>query len=237
LLAALVNSGKVSSVMNDAGTACVICGGTVFVPGFRGRMVNGKAPACASCHSYERHRIVYGLYSTLTKMTSDWRALQFAPDMSVRKDWFREFQDSKYGTDASLDMMQIELPSGSKDIILSNHVLEHVEDDVRAMSEMLRVTGDRGLVHVTVPSPSIRAVSLDWGFPDPEKNYHWRDYGRDLTSHFTQRIRGLYVLETLAEDAVTRIQDYVYLFSRNRSLISRIREIWRTQAISTSVTG
>ncbi|MGE0628803.1 MAG: glycosyltransferase family 2 protein [Hyphomicrobiaceae bacterium] len=46
---------------------CNICGATAFVPGPNNRMVAGRAPQCAECHSLERHRALAGLIES-------WRA-------------------------------------------------------------------------------------------------------------------------------------------------------------------
>jgi SAM-dependent methyltransferase len=64
------------------------------------------------------------------------------------------------------------LPDGSVDIVTAIDVLEHVEDDRRAASEMARVLRPGGLAVVAVP-----AYMWMWG-PHDELNQHKRRYVR-----------------------------------------------------------
>ena len=65
-----------------------------------------------------------------------------------------------------------ELPfkSGCFDIVCAFDVIEHVQDDARAVLEMIRVCRPRGVVAVTVP-----AFKLLWSHHD-EVNHHQRRY-------------------------------------------------------------
>jgi hypothetical protein len=131
---------------------CNICGSTAFQPGFLGRLSFGISPECSKCHSVERHRIIREIYKAILPLLSQWRALQFAPDQSVDATWFAKFDTSNYGRENSVDMTNTGLQPESYDLIISNHVLEHVADDSAALSESLRVVGERGVVHLCVPS-------------------------------------------------------------------------------------
>ena len=109
----------------------------------------------------ERHRIVYELYAAVAPQLSDCRALQFAPDASVRRDWFAEYVGSVYGSDNSYNMMDTGLQAGRFEFVISNHVLEHVPDDIQAIREMVRVSGPDGIVSLTVPTPTMRWETVD----------------------------------------------------------------------------
>lgn len=126
---------------------CNICGGTEFIAGFQGRMsATGRAPVCAGCNAAERHRIAYALYTHLKPILSTRRALQFAPEGYFKAEWFKAYDYSAYGRHNSYDMMNIALPDGAFDLVISNHVIEHVCDDARALAECLRVAGAAGIV-------------------------------------------------------------------------------------------
>lgn len=211
---------------------CNICGGTSFVPGFKGRLKNGEPPCCAGCGSVERHRIVYSLFEAIRPMIAGWRVLQFAPDPSVRKDWFRLHVGSTYGGANSMDVTATGLDDGAFDLVLANHVLEHVADEVAALGEMLRVVGPAGLVALTVPSPMSRWETVDWGFPDADKNGHYRTYGADCASRMVNAIGGLRALVAVARDPVTGTADHALFLSRDAELLARLARVWQRRSIS-----
>src|SRR5437868_8507474 len=69
---------------------------------------------------------------------------------------------------------------GSFDLVTAFDVLEHLDDDVRALREMARVVSPAGLIAVTVP-----AYTLMWGRQD-EISHHRRRYtGRSLREAVT----------------------------------------------------
>ena len=63
--------------------------------------------------------------------------------------------------------------------IVSSHVLEHVEEDERAMRELFRVLKPGDVAVICVPHFDTEETE-EFGFADPNKTYHWRNYGRDL---------------------------------------------------------
>ena len=73
------------------------------------------------------------------------------------------------------------------DTILCNHVLEHVDDDLKAMSEMCRILKPGGLAIMQVPlDPDYELTDEDITITDPverEKRFrqydHVRLYGQD----------------------------------------------------------
>lgn len=194
---------------------CNICEGTEFVEGFNGRMANGIPPTCAGCGTAERHRIVRGLYERLRPVMATWRVLQFSPDRSVEPGWFASYTPSVHGGANSMDMMDTGLPTGSFDLVMSNHVLEHVEDDIAAVRESLRLVGHDGLVHACVPSPGFAWSSEDWGYPDPAKNEHYRLYGADFGFRITSAIGGIGGFAVVGTDDVTSAYDLVFFFSHD----------------------
>ena len=130
--------------------------------------------------------------------------------------WFLEFTPSIHGRLNSLDMMRTGLPDGRYDIIMSNHVLEHVPDTYAAIAESLRVVGPEGLVHINVPSPMRDWETRDWGFADPAVNEHYRQYGADFPMLIRQRFPDLGLLVVIWRDPVTDLHDVIYVLSRGQ---------------------
>jgi hypothetical protein len=194
-------------------THCNICGGDKFVFGSLVRDQSTPAPQCASCKTVERHRIVRGIYEHLRPLLTERRAFQFAPDRSVEPEWFSEFKSSVYGSNNSVDMMNTGFAAGAFELLISNHVLEHIADDTAAMRETLRVVGKTGIVHICVPSPLHQWSTQDWGYPDPKVHSHYRIYGADFPLRMRRSIESLHCIGVIGEDPITATSDVVYFFS------------------------
>ena len=210
---------------------CPICGGRQFEAGYKGRVLRDKKlPRCANCKSAERHRIVRLMYTHLVPLLKSWRALQFAPDRTLKKEWFKELEYSRFGGHNSLDMTAIDLPDSSVNLIVSNHVIEHVSDDIKAMRECLRVVGNAGVVHVTAPNPAGRYLTDDWGYADPNKIEHYRVYGADMGRVLSRAADGVHCVGIVGMDPVTLLTDVVFFFSRSEcSLMSIVNPLQRAR--------
>lgn len=84
------------------------------------------------------------------------------------------------------DIGNLPFPSGSFDLVVCNHVLEHVVDDQRAMRELRRVMSVSGCLLVQVPIER-DATLEDPTATDPASRLqlfgqedHVRSYGRDF---------------------------------------------------------
>ena len=181
------------------GVVCLICNAEFrsFAPfGYRKRP-NAK---CPNCGSLERHRLLY-LYlsekTSLFKSDKKQKLLHFAPELMFSERFRKaesityfpcDLNPEKYGSDVvKADITAIPFDDESMDVILCNHVLEHIPDDRKAMSELYRVMkrGGWGIFQVpidrarekTYEDPTITSAS------DRKKAYgrkdHVRWYGRD----------------------------------------------------------
>jgi hypothetical protein len=173
---------------------CPLCG-------YRGRFAARDVPPrcdarCRRCGSLERHRLFYfALQSRPLKPGS--RILHFAPEPAIwsllRQNGLVKTADIEPGkADLVLNIEKVDLPADSFDVVVANHILEHV-DDRRAFAELSRILKPGGVLIVTVPlvegwdvtyeNPAIRT-------PDDRRLHfnrhnHVRFYGRD----FRDRIR------------------------------------------------
>jgi len=81
------------------------------------------------------------------------------------------------------DIQALRFGDGEFDLVLCNHVLEHVADDVSATAELARVTASGGMALITLPGDWSRAATV--AFPDRTFNGHHRDYGTDVVDLLT----------------------------------------------------
>jgi SAM-dependent methyltransferase len=135
---------------------CPICGwvGFQFLPLKHPRVSHFDA-ICPRCGSDERARLAF--LTMRPRLSGVARALHFAPERSLSP-WLRSIvphyvsADIEPGrADRVVDIMQIDFPDDSFDLVWCSHVLEHVPDDRRAIREMHRVTRPGGLCMVQVP--------------------------------------------------------------------------------------
>lgn len=211
--------------------ACNICGSADFTYGGLTRAPGVPPPQCVECRSVERHRLIRSLYGPLRPLAREWRAFQFAPDRSVDPGWFLRYDSSIYEQENSVDMMNTGFADGSYDIVISNHVLEHVSDDFMAMRETLRIVGENGVVHICIPSPIYRWETRDWGFADPAQNFHYRDYGADFPNRILRGVPGGHCIAAIGADPVVGATDIVYFLSRSAETLRGIGHQFQRNAI------
>lgn len=181
-------------------------------------------PACSSCGSLERHRLIRRVWNCIpAEILREKHVLQFSMESAVEEKWFGDFEVSVYGYRNSLDLQEIERDDCSYDIVICNHVLEHVEKDRQAFCEILRVLKPTGFLQFSVTNPKLHTDTKDWGYPKPEIHDHFRVYGRDLMQRFSEARPGAHILEIDATDDVTEVSDFVYFASLDESWIDAMQ--------------
>lgn len=207
---------------------CNICGAQQFAKGPGGRMSStGKLPRCLGCQSLERHRSLRQLYLQLRSGFSfeQMSALQISRDSSIDPQWLASLEVSVYGEENSIDIQNIDRPDRSYDIVICNHVLEHVERDKQALKELMRITSERGFLQLSVPDPCRRKTTTDWGYPDEKQHGHYRVYGMDIENMFSQVLSPeIYYQKVYVADPVTGMQDVYFLFARNDGVFQTIKD-------------
>ena len=76
------------------------------------------------------------------------------------------------------DIQCLRFDDCSYDLVLANHVLEHVENDGLALSEVARILSKNGKAIFTIPGDWRRVETKI--FPNLDFNGHYRDYGLDI---------------------------------------------------------
>jgi len=203
---------------------CNICGGQKFARGPNDRLSpSGKHPRCKRCHSYERHRVFRQIFLGLgPNRLRTLRCLQFSQDPTVDRRWFHSHELSVFNRSNSLDLQRIDRSDGSYDVIVCNHVLEHVPDYRAALRELSRILSARGFLFLSFPDPFHVACTTDWGYSDPKLHGHYRHFGRDVEDVFRKEMPDCHVVAVTATDAATGTPDLAYVVTRSDDWLRRL---------------
>jgi SAM-dependent methyltransferase len=117
----------------------------------------------------ERHLLMYFDALGLWQRIPGSRVLHIAPEPELRRRLLA-LHPSRYvaadllpsdGQMVAMDVTAISEPSGSFDLVICNHVLEHVPDVDRALSELARVLRPGGVAVLQTPFAAARAATLE----------------------------------------------------------------------------
>jgi SAM-dependent methyltransferase len=151
---------------------------------------NRKHARCPNCGALERHRLQYLVLQEVLKEknTSDLRMLHVAPEAFFREFFSRRFglyetADLKMkGADHIVDIQHLPFDSNTYDFVYASHVLEHVPDDEKAISEIRRILKPNGMAILPVPIYSGKTV--EFSEPDPNEFGHVRAPGLDYFDRY-----------------------------------------------------
>ena len=162
--------------------------------------INSRPNAmCPNCGSLERHRL---LWITLLKLWAHGKLkksgnmLHIAPELPLARKFKKTFNYLSADIDENvaqikMDITDIQFPDGTFDVIICNHVLEHVIDDKKAMSELFRILKSDGWASVQVPVGEDSTFE-DSTVTDPKERErlfgqsdHVRIYGKDFPERLT----------------------------------------------------
>ena len=150
---------------------------------------------CPGTLSLERHRLLWLYLDRKTSfLTDSIRVLHVAPEQVFYKK-FKSFSHWNYTTtdlhsplaDVKADICALPFEDNSYDLILCNHVLEHIPNDLKAMKELYRVLKPRGTAILQVPLEEDRENTFeDDSITDQQERTrifgqyeHVRVYGQD----------------------------------------------------------
>lgn len=145
--------------------------------------------------SLERHRLLWLYLKNETNFFSaKHHVLHFAPEQCFLKR-FKNLTNIEYTTtdlespiaDIKADICNLPFKDESYDVILCNHVLEHIPDDTKAMQELFRVLKPGGFGVFQIPQDLSREITFeDDSITDKKERAkifgqydHVRVYGRD----------------------------------------------------------
>ena len=183
---------------------CPVCGSEFDMYLFFG-IVPRKNVECPNCHALERHRALWLYIKNNTDLFDDnnryTKLLHFAPEPALyykirvypHIDYYPvDIEPNRVGLCDVVDIQSIQYDVAMFDVIICNHVLEHIPDDSRAMREMRRVLKKSGVAYISVPISNMESTFEDSAYNTPElrllhygQDDHVRIYGKD----FLQRLR------------------------------------------------
>lgn len=168
-----------------------------FLPyGYQTQRENVLAP---STLSLERHRLLWLYLQNETDFfTKELKLLHFAPEQAFFKR-FKKLKNIDYTTtdlnsplaDIKADICNLPFEDNTYDVILCNHVLEHIPDHQKAMKELFRVLKPGGWGIVQIPQDLNREHTFeDDSITDPKERTkvfgqydHLRVYGLDYPEY------------------------------------------------------
>jgi SAM-dependent methyltransferase len=136
--------------------------------------------------SLERHRQMWLYLQNETDFfTKNYKVLHIAPEQEFLRR-FKKMKNLDYTSadlfspivDVKADILDLPFDDESFDVVICNHVLEHIEDDKKAMSELYRVMkkGGWGILQVPMKN-SLEKTYEDFSITDPkERQKHFGQY-------------------------------------------------------------
>ena len=192
-----------------------------FLPyGYGVQRPNALSP---STLSLERHRLLWLYLKNETDFfTAPKKVLHIAPEQCFLN-LFKKQENLEYTTadlhspiaDVKADICNLPFEENSFDVVFSNHVLEHIEDDNKAMGELFRVLKPGGMGIFQIPQDLNREVTYeDFSITSPEERTkhfgqydHVRIYGRDYFKRLRNvgfKVNEIDYSKTISKDLVKK---------------------------------
>jgi SAM-dependent methyltransferase len=182
-----------------------------------GRPLKREDAICTHCGSLERHRFVWLYFQKLTNLFNNKqkKILHVAPESCfvppLKKYFGKDYITADLYSpraDVKMDITDIKYPDNYFDVIYCSHVLEHVQDDKKAMREFHRVLKKDGWAMLLVPITAEKTYE-DPSITDPEerlKAFGQRDHVRCYGLDYIDRLKeaGFTVKIAKAEDTFTK---------------------------------
>ena len=171
---------------------------------------------CPFCSSFERTRHFWIYMGQSETLKSKPRMLHVAPEKGLQSrlkdvlaDNYVSIDMSMANADIKADLIKLPFPDAFFDLIYCSNVLEHIEEDMKAMDELFRVLAPGGTAYIQVPIIGDRTQE-DPAVTDAAERArlfgqadHVRQYGRDIAFRLSEvgfRVREMAMPEALKLD-------------------------------------
>ena len=223
------------------GKECPLCGcqRRKFIP--YGYVKPRENALCPNCLSLERHRL---LWLWLLRESDIGRGamalprlLHIAPEVALMRKFRKMYarEKERYVTadlesplaDMHFDVQEIPIEDGAFDCVICNHIMEHVEDDRKALKEIYRILRRGGWGVILSPVELEREKTFeDDTITDREERTrifgqydHRRIYGRDYTERLQEA--GFEVYDIPYKEAFTAAEQQRYALCDDHLYIVR----------------
>jgi len=154
---------------------------------------------CPNCLALERHRLMYLFLKEQTPFfTQPLKVLHVAPEICFIER-FEALPNINYVTadiesplaKVKMDIHDIPFDEGTFDVVFCNHVMEHVDDDIRSCAEINRVLKPDGWAIIQSPVYDIEETIEDKSIKDAkerERLFGQRDHVRKYGKDYAQRL-------------------------------------------------
>ncbi|NTU97078.1 MAG: methyltransferase domain-containing protein [Chlorobiaceae bacterium] len=156
---------------------------------------------CPHCRALERHRLLWLFLGKHTDLFDgrQKKLLHIAPEFCLEPGLKKAAGKGYLSADLDesramvrMDITSIDFPDVSFDVIFCSHVLEHIEDDRKAIGEIYRVLKKNGWAILMVPVTADKTIE-NLSFATPEERLqvfgqqdHVRRYGPDYADRLRE---------------------------------------------------
>ena len=228
-----------SLAYSGSNVQCPVCG-----KGFRkflpyGRINPRPNALCPNCLSLERHRLIWLNLKASDFFKKPLQVLHIAPEACFIPRFEKAHGNGYITADiesplakVKMDIHEIPFNENTFDVVLCNHVLEHVDDDIRAMSEIQRVLKPGGFAILQVPffNPIPEVTYEDKTITDArarEKAFgqddHVRKFGKDYSKRIEQA--GMTAVEDRFVDSFSTDERYKYGLAEGEVIFKGVKGV------------
>jgi len=175
---------------------------------------------CPNCKALERHRLQYLVLTKVleTLPISSMDMLHVAPER-----FFKSFFSAKFGSydtadktrndvDYNFGLEDIPFENERYDFIFASHVLEHIQEDWKALAEIKRILKPNGIA--ILPVPLVVEKTVEYPFPNPMETDHVRAPG--YKDYFERYLKVFSRVEVMTSDSFP--QKYQLFIYEDRSI-------------------
>lgn len=206
-----------------------------FLPYGYGGIVKRNNALSPQSLSLERHRLLWLYLKKKTSFfTDNAKMLHIAPEQCFYK-LFRDMKNLDYTTadlnsplaDVKMDLHDIPFNDNTFDVIFCNHVLEHVNDDIKCIGEIYRVLKPGGWAILQSPVDINRKITLEdpniASEADREKFYWQKDHVRLFGLDYKDKLE--------SPGFIVKVEDFIKEFSEEDIERYRISSPMKDDAI------
>jgi hypothetical protein len=167
-----------------------------------------KNMLCPFCLSTDRDRLIYFYLTTKKELqNTEFSLLHVSPEPSL-KNYFSTLSNIKYHsgdkfeeryqgfyydkTVSDIDLTNLQYPDEKFDIIICNHVLEHIKEESKALHEIKRVLKNSGWAILQVPIAKENENTIEYQMLSSEEKknaYGQEDHERLYGLDYPDRLR------------------------------------------------